>query len=89
MQEQACGERRAWPVLDHDLTGASDLELAEQAGWCRPHHRLQGPETSGSGGVSSIGSDRRSRGSVHLDLLLDDRASSHDAEDAENFDCLT
>jgi hypothetical protein len=33
--------------------------------------------------------DHRSRGGVHLDLLLDDRAPSEDAEDAENFDYLT
>src|ERR1700730_8153128 len=88
MKEQAGRERRARPVLDHDLASASELELAEHAGRRRSYHRLQGHEASGSGGVAGIGSDHRSRGSVHLDFLLNDRAPSHDAEDAENFDYL-
>ena len=36
MQEQPGGERRARPVLDHDLPRAGDFELAEEPGGAVP-----------------------------------------------------
>jgi len=77
------GERRARAVLDYDLPRASDLEFAEKTGRCRPDHRLQSFEASRSGGVAGIGGDRRRRRSVHLDLLLNERAPAQGVENGE------
>jgi hypothetical protein len=86
MQEQPGGERRARAVLDYDLPGASDLELAEKTSRRRPDHRLQSFEASGSGGVAGICGNHRRRRGIHLDLLLDDGAPAEGAEDGEYRD---
>jgi hypothetical protein len=83
MQEQPGGERRARAVLDCDPPCASYLELAEQTRRRRPDHRLQSFEASGTGGVAGIGGDHRRRRSIHLDLLLNDRAPGQGAENGE------
>ena len=54
VKEQPCGERRARPVLHHDLPRANDLEFAEKAGRGRSDQWLQGFETRGSGGVAGL-----------------------------------
>lgn len=88
MQEQPGGKRRARAVLDGDLPRTSDLELAEKTSRRRLHHRLQSFEAGRSGGVAGIGGDRRRRLSIHLDLLLDDRAPAQGAENGEYSDYI-
>src|ERR1700730_17657727 len=88
MQEQPGGERGTGAVLDYDLPRASNLELAEKTSRCRPDHRLQRFEASGSGGVAAMGGHHRRRRSVNLDLLLDGRAPAEGAKNGQYINHL-